>query len=345
MDTCNTVALCYTTEQEDCETVALCYDTSKDAFALPGVENGYGCFTVKACEQVRCGTQSDCKVNCSVCCEKHVAGMLWCDLCTCKCWTVSGSEELSITGSTVQNTCTCAPNKRWRFQGGPLVRWTVEDSAASGVKKPFRCLVIWDHNLHRFGGSAIQLHGDGEVLQPYNFTSTTVPVLPRVEHDGSECAEPIVICLPETVELSRLEIMLLVPRTDEEYFIGSVSALQFTEFPKGLQPGFINPYSSGDYTVTFKNGTCGALTQTEEHEDKEVAVSTAGVDECWVREQWRPIERYQRSGGQVYFAWSMSRYPEEVMRGTISNVTNTHNTKTGSSLSFSFTGQTELEKG
>lgn len=331
---CTEVEICV---QTGCTEVEICVQTAEKD--LPNALLGHGCFTVKTCERVACGRLTSCAKDCTVCCDPHRSGMYWCDLCRVPCWTTTA---IAAAGAeNVENACSCVRGARWRFTPQNCrARWEVATS--DGCPRPFDCIVIWGHNLTRFGGAVMSVYGDGQLLSPYNYTDPEVVLLPELNHDGSEYQRPIVWCLEESIMVESVAIEFLLPR-DVEYCIESIAAMQFAEFPNGLQPGWVNPAIAGDYTIRFKDGdTCGQLEPDCEYNARDFDISTVGVDDCWLRETFMPIRRWAKNN-DVYFAWSTNRYPEELIRGRLTEASYTH-TRLKGNLQMSIRGYTEQQQ-
>jgi hypothetical protein len=259
---------------------------------------------------VLCGTLNNCAADCSRCCDPHQSVIAFNNLCNLKCWHVSASRGTPELG------CECATNNYWRFSGANIVDWQI--ASANGEKQRIDYITIWDHNLCLHGGAAVMALADGQVIQPENYTSTEVPILPKRRRGGDKYCAPIVICVAG-IELSSLRLRFMLPNIEQEYCVGNIAAMCAEQLPKGLAPGFANPFTAGTRDLKSKNNKCGGrIGTTNDRVPIDLEFTAQAVTDCWLRDVWiDEILPYAEEKHEVHFGWSKNRYPEELFRGWI----------------------------
>ena len=182
-------------------------------------------------------------------------------------------------------------------------------------------------------------------IRDRNYSSFEVPVLPTRRRCGEVCGEPLVLCFPRTYASSVL-LFVMVPNTEQEYCIGSISIMDSLDLPRGITPDYVSSKYQSPNEIEVKKGACGTIGQRITRVEKEETPTIQAVDDCFLDGPWLDFVDYISRGREIMFLHSTNRDPNTIFKGKITGRTEPRSR--GSSqrydISLRMSGYTDQEK-
>ena len=294
----------------NCNTATYQHQTCEFGRGFPGNACNHDTFSFQTYEAVRAGKAASCKNPARPCCIKHQSRILWCDLALHPDWNID-----STTHDNPERATDCV-TQSWQVRGD-YIQWSISNEC--GIIADVCCVVIWGHNLHMLGGSAVQIcDKSGNTIQPENYQFADVPIYPVKRKQGGMTGQPVVICFDQ-LKTDALQVKILTPATEFDWHIDTIAVLGGIDVSV-RKNGFVNSVSATrrERSKSRRSGS-GFLRTTTRSRDIPQSLVVKAPPQYFESDEWLELMEYAPEN-IVYFQWSSKARPTQILRGYIQPV-------------------------